>query len=340
MKTIKIGSKFLGADEPVFIIAEMAQSHEGSLEVAKQMVKVAVDAKADIIQFQILSTVDYIVPTLPAYELVSRLEMKPSEWEELFEYTRQFDILISGAAYDIPSADLIAKFGDAFKIHSADLSNPQLLKHVARTGKPMFLGVGASTLGEIETAITTIKSEGNNNIILMYGYQNFPTEMNDMNLKFIRSLSQMFQLPVGFFDHTDGGSDFSFIVPLVSIPFGVCVIEKHFTLDRSLKGIDYESALNPDDFKRFVEYTRKIEETFGSYEPHIFSEDEEKYRKLAKKSIVAGMNLKPGELITQDKLLFMRSTPGLPPTEYSKIIGRKINKYLNKYDNITWKDIY
>lgn len=340
MKTVKIGNKDIGHEKPVLIIAEMAQSHEGSLEVAKQMVKVAADAKADIVQFQILSTVDYIVPNLPAYELVSRLEMKPNEWEELFEYTRQFDILISAAAYDIPSADIIAKFGDAFKIHSADLSNPQLLKHVARTGKPIFLGVGASTLGEIETAITTIKSEGNDNIILMYGYQNFPTELNDMNLKFIRSLSKMFQIPVGFFDHTDGGSDFSFIVPLVSIPFGACVIEKHFTLDRSLKGIDHESALDPDDFKRFVEYTRKIEETFGSYEPHIFSEDEEKYRKAAKKSIVAGRNIKAGELITEDMLLFMRSIPGTPPTEYPKIVGRTAKKNLNKYDNITWNDLH
>ena len=341
MKNIKIGNKFLGAGKPVLIIAEMAQSHEGSLEVAKKMVKVAADAEADIIQFQILSRDDYIVPNHPSYELVGKLEMKPDEWAELFEYTRQFDILISAAAYDIPSADLIAKMGaDAYKIHSADLSNPQLLKHVARMGKPVFLGVGASTLGEIETAITTLKSEGNNDIILMHGYQNFPTELNEMNLRFIRSLCSMFQVPVGFFDHTAGGSDFSFIVPLVSIPFGACVIEKHFTLDRSLKGIDHESALNPDEFKKFVEYTRKIEETFGSYEPHIFTDDEEKYRKAAKKSIIAGRDIKTGELITEDMLLFMRSTPGVPPTEYPKVVGRTVKRDINKYNNITWDDLY
>lgn len=340
MREIKIGNKVIGENQPVFIIAEMACSHEGSLENAKKLVKVATEAKADAIQFQVFLAREQVVPHHESYALVSRVELSPDEWTELFDYSKQFDLLRFSAAYDKPSVNLVSKLGvDAFKIHSSDLSNLDLVRDIAWRGKPITLGTGASTLGEIEEAINVIKSEGNEDIILMHGMQNFPTNVSDANLKFLKTLKNVFQLPVGSQDHTDADSELSLIVPLLAIPLGTSVIEKHFTLDRNLKGTDHEAALNPGELKKFVEYVRVAEGSLGSFSPHPFTPAEIKYRKYAKKSIVAARDIKAGEKLTKDMFLCLISTPGLPPTEADKIVGRTAKVDIRQYENIVWKKV-
>lgn len=338
MKEIKIGGKKIGDAQPTFVIAEMACGHEGKVDLAKKLIKIAADAKADAIKCHIISPDDYIVPSHEVYELTKKIELSKKEWEKFFNYARKFGLLIIAMPNDIPSARLARKNrADGYYIHSANLSDKPLIEVIAKTGKPVFVGTGASTLEEMRNGIKIIKSQGNTNIVLMHGYQAYPTKIDDNHLRFLKFLKQTFQTHVGFCDHTDGESELCGVIPLLAIPYGVVVLEKHFTIDRKLKLIDYQSAMNPDEFKRFVKNLRLIEKAFGLYAPHKLSNAEIKYRRLAKKSIVANRDIEKGEKIIEEMIAFKRSKPGISPLEVDKVIGRTAKVNIKKNENIKWR---
>jgi N,N'-diacetyllegionaminate synthase len=337
---LSINGKMIGEGNPVFVIAEMACAHNGDLDSALRLVDVAVEARADAVQLQIFSVKDYIVPHHSSIDLIRKLEMKPQEWRRVMKRAKDAGIALFVAAYDRPSADLAVENGaDAFKIHSADLSNPYLTEYVAAKGKPITLSTGASTIEEIAEGIALIKNAGCSQIILMHGYQNYPTRIEEANLRFAGYLKDKFNLPVGYQDHTDGADPMTVILPLVAVGLGVDVLEKHFNLDRKEKGVDYQSSLNPDELKRFMEHLRDIEKAFGRREPGPFTADEEKYRKSCKKSVVASRDIAAGEEIGLAELSFMRSTPGLPPTEARKVVGKKTKRMISKYENLLLEDL-
>ena len=338
MKGIKIGGKKIGDVQPTFVIAEMACGHEGKVDLAKKLIKIAADAKADAIKFHIISPDDYIVPSHEVYELTKKIELTKKEWEKLFNYARKFGLLIIVMPNDVPSARLARKNRtDGYYIHSANLSDKPLIEEMAKTGKPVFVGTGASTLEEMRNGIKIIKSQGNTDIVLMHGYQAYPTEIEDNHLRFLKFLKQTFQTHVGVCDHTDGESELCGVIPLLAIPYGAVVLEKHFTIDRKLKLIDYQSAMNPDEFKRFVKNLRLIEKAFGSCGPHKLSKAEIKYRRLAKKSIVANRDIEKGEKIIEEMIAFKRSKPRISPSEVDKVIGRTAKVNIKKNENIKWR---
>ena len=335
MKTIRIGDKKIGNNESVFIMGEIASSHEGSLELAKKMLKAGVETGVDAIKFQIFSAEELLVPEHPKYESFKEIELKEEEWIELSEYSKNFSIMIIADVFDEWSADLADSLEvTAFKIHSTNLSNPHMLKHVAKKEKPIFLATGGSTTKEIKAAIEIVKRNGTEDIILMHGYQGFPSRLENTNLKLIQTLRNKFNLEVGIADHVAAGTDMCIIAPLLAIAFGACVIEKHFTLDRSLKGVDYHSALNPVELKDFVGKVRQAEIAIGSGISEI-SEEEEEYRKLMKKNIVARVNIIKETMIERDMLAFKRASGGLSPAETEKIIGKKTKKDIKENEIIS-----
>lgn len=337
IKDIKIGKNKIGEDQPIFVIAEMACGHEGKLILAKKLIKIAADARADAIKFHIESTDDYIVPQHEVYELSKKLEFTGREWRILFKQARKLGLIIISMPNDVPSARLAEENkSDTYYIHSANLSDRPLIEEMAKTKKPIFIGTGASTTREITNAIKIIESKGNNSIILMHGYQAYPTRIKDNHLRFLKWLKEKFKYHVGFADHTDGESKLCSMLPLLAIPYGAMVLEKHFTIDRKLKLIDYQSAMNPDEFKKFIKNLRLIEKAFGSYEPHKLSKDELRYRKLVKKSVVAKRDIKKGEKITEEMIVFKRAKPGISPLEADKIIGRKAKRNIMGNENIRW----
>jgi len=164
-----------------------------------------------------------------------------------------------------------------------------------------------------------------NNIILMHGYQAFPTTLEGLNFNFVKTLHAAYGFPVGILDHTEGETFFSKVVPLLTPFVGAQVIEKHFVLDRSLKGIDYESSVNPDTLREIVENLRKVETTFGSGFPVVnFNNEEQKYRDLMKKAIVVVRDIKEGEVLTREMVAFKRAGPGLRPMDIQKVLGKKV----------------
>jgi N,N'-diacetyllegionaminate synthase len=326
-----------------YIIAEMACSHEGDPEFARRIIDGAGQAGADAIQFQVWVLKDMMVPYHPDFERVSKIELSQEQWEGLVDYTRQKypGMQIIACVYERKSVDFCARMGvDAFKLHTADLSNPFLVKHVAQTGKRIDLSVGASTIDEIQTAVEWIRNTSESEIWMMYGYQNFPTPTNAIHLNYMMKLKELFGLRTGYQDHSDGNSESAFWLPAAALGMGIDILEKHITHDRSYKGIDHEAALNPDEFLRFVQMVRVIEEAKGLSIPHSFTPDELKYRKYSKKSLVSLHELAAGTQVTEADLTFMRAdTLGLPPDQASRLVGRTVKQNIPAFRLVREEDV-
>ena len=327
----------------IHIIAEMACSHEGNPKLARTIIEAAGVAQADAIQFQMWNLGRMVVPHHPDYPMLQQIELSPATWKELADFTRDRfpQMQIIACVYETSSVDLGESIGvDAYKIHSADLSNPFLIEYVAKTGKRIDLSVGASTIVEIQTAVDWIRNAGNDLLWLMYGYQGFPTPTNAIHLDYMKKLKELFELPVGYQDHSDGESDAAFWLPAAAVGMGIDIIEKHITHDRSFKGIDHEAALNPDQFTRFVAMVRELEIARGSSLPRPFSPHEEKYRRYSKKSLVAARDLPPNHTLTLDDLSYMRADKlGLPPDQASSLVGRATRRAIAAYDLISGDDL-
>ena len=327
----------------IYIIAEMACSHEGDPALARKIIDGAGQAGADAVQFQVWKLREMMVPHHPDFDRVSKIELSEEQWSDLATYVRHRypDMHIAACVYERASVGFCEEIGiDAYKLHAADLSNPFLVKYVAATGKRIDLSVGASTLGEIATAVEWIRSTSDSQIWLMYGYQNFPTPTDAIHLRYMMKLRNLFELPVGYQDHSDADTEAAFWLPAAALGMGVDILEKHVTHDRAFKGIDHEAALNPDEFARFVQMVRIIERAMGVSIPKPFSEEERKYRKYSKKSLVASRDLPAGSKVTEEDLLFMRAEDlGLPPDQAHRLVGRVTKRDISAYHLVLETDV-
>jgi len=346
---ILIRNKKIGNGEPSYIIAEMAWSHDGELQKAKNIVKGAIDAKADAICFHLTSVEDYMVPDYqvlesgasaavgkkPLYEFLKEKNLNPNEWKILFEQAKAEDLHILVMPNDEPSFDLAQKLdADGYVIAPAVMAEAEFLKKIAKSKKPLFLRIGGATLQEIEKIINLAKKTGNTNISIIHGFQSFPTPLEEMNISLLDYLKKRLEVPVGFTDHTNGESEIALMIPMVAIGAGADLIEKHITHDRSLKGIDFESALDPENFSKMVENIRNAEKALGSPQWRDLSKKEMKYREVARKHLVANRDMKKEERISREDIAFKRANGGLYSEQIDSIIGRKIKKDLVKNDEI------
>jgi N,N'-diacetyllegionaminate synthase len=327
----------------IFVIAEMACSHEGDAMLARKIIDGAAAAEADAVQLQVWSLVHMMAPQRKEFELLKRIEIPRDEWAELVQYTRAKypKMQVYVCVYEHSSIDFIESLGvDGYKLNSSDLSNPRVLEKVAATGKPINLSIGASTLGEIQAAVERIQTGSASKITLMYGHQSFPTRPENVNLSYMTKLRELFELPMGYQDHCDAETEAGFWLPAASVGMGIDVLEKHITHDRSYRGIDHESALNPDEFVRFVEMVRILDRAKGCATPRPFSEDEKKYREFQKKSIVAARDLSAGKVLTHDDLTFMRAERlGFAPDKLETIIGKVVMREITAFQPLSEGDV-
>ena len=229
--------------------------------------------------------------------------------------------------------DLLVKLDVPFlKIASMDINNIPFLKYAAKTMKPLVISTGMSTLSEIETAVNTVKAEGNNNIVLLHCISIYPPKDKDIHLRNITMLQQASDLPIGFSDHSFGAS-----IPLASVALGACIIEKHFTLDKDLPGWDHEISANPVEMKTICEDSKKIAAALGNVFRTVSDEEEQKKSKF-RRSIVSSKKLKKGDIITETDLAYKRPGTGIPPNEYRYLIGRKLNTDLDEDSLFTWNN--
>ena len=328
---------------PTYIIADMACSHEGQPSLAQKIIDGAGRAGADAIQFQIWILKKLMVPQHSEFKRVSRLELPQAQWASLISYTREKHphMEIIACVYENESVDFCEKEGvDAYKIHTSDLSNPDLIKYVAQTGKRIDLSVGGSTIDEIKTAVEWIRSSTDSKMWLMYGFQNFPSPTDQVHLRYMLKLKELFELPMGYQDHSDADTQAGFWLCASAIGMGIDILENHITHDRSFGGVDHEAAFNPDEFARFITMVRTIEGALGTSIPKPFSAEELKYRKYAKKSLVASRDLPAGTRLTSQDLVAMRSDElGLPPDKADRFIGRASVRNIQAYQLLKESDV-
>jgi sialic acid synthase SpsE len=214
------------------------------------------------------------------------------------------------------------------------MENPEFIRVVAATGKPLLLSTGGCDLKDVGHAIEKAQAEGNEQIMLLHGVQNFPTRIEDSHLRYIGTLKKTFGLPVGFLDHVDGGSPMALVLPALALAFGADLIEKHMTLDRMAKGFDYESALEPETFRAMVEQLRETEKAFGSGEEPR-EESAERYHQLMRRAVVSREALRKGEPLRGEQLIFLRNEKGLAPKNVALISGRKPKRDIEAWEPLT-----
>jgi len=347
-RKIKIGDKCIGENESVFVIAEAGVNHNGDIELAKNLVDIAVEAGADAVKFQTFKAENVVTKNAPKagyqvkntksnksqYDMIKKLELSENEFRELYRYAKNKGIIFLSTPFDFESADFLEELViPAFKVSSTDLTNLPFLEYIAEKGKAIILSTGMGTLGEIEEAINTIKNAGNEDIILLHCITSYPAKFESLNLRAIQNLKEAFKLPVGFSDHSLG-----IYAPIAAVTLGAVVIEKHFTLDKNLPGPDHKASLNPEELKEMIKGISLIEKALGDGIKRLTPEERE-IKKVARRSIVAKVDIQKGVIITKEMITFKRPGIGLPPRYYNEIIGKRARRDIRADELIYWWEV-
>ena len=325
-----------------FIIAEAGVNHNGSLELAKKMIDAAVEAGADAVKFQTFKAekvvsryapkAEYQKKTTTAdesqLEMVKKLELDAAAHQTLIDYCKKKNIRFLSTPFDLDSIDLLNELGlDIFKIPSGEITNLPYLRKIGALKKEIILSTGMADLGEIEEALDVLTGARTKlkDITVLHCNTEYPTPMQDVNLKAMQTIKTAFPgIHVGYSDHTEGIE-----VPIAAVAMGATIIEKHFTLDKSLPGSDYKASLEPDELTAMVKAIRNIETALGNgiKKP---SPSELKNKPIARKSIVASQAIAAGEKLTNDNLTAKRPGTGVSPMLWDKVIGQVAQKDYEK----------
>jgi len=336
MKAIVIGKKEISSRKPTYVIAEAGINHNGRFDIAEKLVKAASETGADAVKFQMFHAEKLVSKkTLPdAYDAFRRVELTSKQFESLAKLAEKQGLDFLSSAFDFESVDLLQEMGvPAFKIASGEISNYQLLQHMAKKGKPIIMSTGMSTVGEIEEAIDTIYSVGNKKLILLHCVSVYPPKTENLNLRSIPFLRKTFRTIVGFSDHSS-----SIVLPSVAVALGARVIEKHFTIDKGLHGPDQSFSLEPHEFKAMIMNVRETERALGFYGRKL-SENEKEVREIARRSIVATTDIPAGTKITRNMIALKRPAKGISPKFVDVVEGMIATKHIEENEVITWKKL-
>ena len=311
------------------IIAEAGVNHNGSLDIAKQLVRTAKECGADIVKFQ-TARLDSLVSKFAEMadyqkantgkvesqkEMLSRLLLSFDEFTELAAYCKEVGIMFLSTPFDIESIRFLNDMQDIWKVPSGEITNYPYLVEIAKTGKRVILSTGMSDMDEIRAALDLLKKNGSGEITVLHCTTEYPAPLNEVNLNVMTTLRNEFGCKVGYSDHTKGIE-----VSLAAVAMGAEVIEKHFTLDRNMEGPDHKASLEPAELKALVDGIRIIELAKGSFEKAP-TESELKNRAVARKSIVAARDIKRGEVLTEENLTTKRPGSGISPMSWKEVVG-------------------
>jgi N,N'-diacetyllegionaminate synthase len=316
------------------IIAEAGVNHNGRMELARKLVDVAANAGADYVKFQtfkaekiasrLATKAEYQKKTTGQNEnqlaMLKKLELSTADHEALIDYCNKKNINFLSTAFDTDSIDLLKQLGiELGKIPSGEITNLPYLRKMAKSFPQLILSTGMATMKEIEDALNVLLASGasRKNITILHCNTEYPTPFEDVNLLAMHSIGNKFDLAFGYSDHTSGIE-----VPIAAVALGATVIEKHFTLDRNMEGPDHKASLEPGELEEMVSSIRNIERAIGSgvKEP---SPSEKKNIAIARKSIVAAINITKGEIFTENNLTVKRPGSGISPMQWDEVIGKK-----------------
>ena len=342
---VKIANKSIGDDEPIFIIAEAGINHNGSLETAKKLIDIAAEAGADCVKFQKRNikaiyqkellddptkgeqSFQYALPILKNVELTEK------DYREILGYCKEKNIIFGCSPWDNDSVDFLEKLGILFyKIASPDLTNMGLLEYVASKNKPIILSTGMSKMDEIKTSVNFLKRL-NAELVLLHCNSTYPAPPTEVNLRFMETLRREFDVPVGYSGHERG-----IIISIAAAAMGAHVIERHLTLDRSMKGPDHKASLEPAEFKQMVDNIRLVEDAKGSYKKRS-TRGEIINRDLLGKSLLAARHIKKGDVLNNADIIIKGPGKGISPQRISELIGKTAKRDIKQEDFFIESDI-
>lgn len=317
----------------VLVIAEAGVNHNGDINLAKRLIDAAVDAGADAVKFQTF-VADKVVTTTAAkadyqvlstgsddsqFDMLKKLELSPTMHEELVKHCEKREIKFLSTAFDQKSLDYLDSLGlTLFKVPSGEITNLPFLRHVGSLGKPVVLSSGMASLKEVGDAVAVLERAGTvrKKITVMHCNTEYPTPMQDVNLRAMATIRDAFGVEVGYSDHTRGIE-----VPIAAVATGASVIEKHITLDRSLPGPDQAMSTEPQEFKKMIQAIRNIEQALGSGIKQA-SPSEAKNILIVRRSLVATKRIQAGESFTSENISAKRPGTGISPMRWDDVIGR------------------
>lgn len=321
----------------VFIIAEAGVNHNGSVELAKKMIDVAVDAGVDAVKFQTFKAENLVSKNAQKaayqkettdtqesqFDMIKKLELDIHTHKDLMTYCKEKKIMFLSTPFDHGSIDMLDELGlKIFKIPSGEITNLPYLRHIGSLKKEVILSTGMANLGEIEDAldVLTLAGTNRNSITVLHANTMYPTPMEDVNLRAMQTIGSAFDIAYGYSDHTLGIE-----VDIAAVAMGANCIEKHFTLDRMMEGPDHKASLEPHELKEMVKSIRNIEIALGSCVKNP-SASETPNITVARKSIVASKPIKKGELLSEDNLAIKRPANGISPMRWDEVLGTQATK--------------
>jgi N-acetylneuraminate synthase/N,N'-diacetyllegionaminate synthase len=333
----------------VIIIAEAGVNHNGSMKNALKLIDIAKNAGANYIKFQTFLTDLNVSKNSPLadyqknhtaknqYDLVKKLELSFEDFTDIQNYCKQKEIGFLSTGFDAPSINYLDSLEvDFFKIPSGEITNKPYLEMIALKKRPIILSTGMANIQEVNVALSILLSSGltKNDITVLHCNTEYPTPMEDVNLKAMLHIQREFGVKVGYSDHTLGIE-----VPIAAVALGAEVIEKHFTLDRTLPGPDHNASLEPDELKQMIKSIRNIEKAIsgnGLKEP---SKSEQKNIVIARKSIHLKNDLNKDHVLGIEDIIMRRPGNGISPMDIDKVIGKKTNTNLLKDTMLNWKNL-
>ncbi|GAB7081856.1 N-acetylneuraminate synthase [Megalodesulfovibrio paquesii] len=330
IKPIRIGQRLTGPDEPVCIIAEAGVNHNGSLELAKRLVAEARRQGADCVKFQTFKAERVVTraaakaayqqrltdPAESQLAMLKQLELGDSDFAALAQCCRDEGILFLSTPYSFEDADLLDELGaPAFKIASGQAVELPFLAHVATKGKPMLLSTGMCTLAEVASAVEAIRRAGNEQIILLQCTTNYPSALEDANVRAMVAMGEAFDCLAGYSDHAEG-----LAASLAAVALGACVLERHFTLDRTLPGPDHTSSMEPAELGELVRLARQTQLSLGSSHKAPCAQEQANLPAM-RRSLVAARDIAAGEVLDWSNLCFKRPAGGLSGETALRVAG-------------------
>ena len=349
-KTIKIGDKKIGYGQSVFIIAEAGVNHNQRLDLALRLVDIAAESGADAVKFQTFRAEDVVTEKgeIASYqkanlgrkmsqrEMLRRVELPEDFYQPIIKRCGQRNIIFMSTPHGgKKSVEFLESLKvKAYKIGSGDLTNYILLDKVAKLGQPMILSSGMATMSEVKDAIRFVKSRGNDQIAVLHCTTNYPCPPEEVNLLAMKTMMEQLDVPVGYSDHTQGSQ-----VAIMAANLGMAVYECHFTLDKTLPGPDHVASCEPDELKERIAAIRKVSVILGKSTKAPNKSEINSMLGLVRRSIVAARDLKAGHVLTDDDMEAKRPGDGVSPTEYGKLLGKRLIKNVKADQQITFKEL-
>ena len=347
MSASAIGARRVGSGEPVYVIAEAGVNHNGKLDLAYELIDVAAAAGADAVKFQTFRAEALASGSArkAAYqqtrssgtsqlEMLRPLELSPAAHRKLQVRCEQAGIEFMSSPFDRESVDLLDELGvAAFKLGSGEVTNWPLLRYVAAKGRPVLLSTGMSDLAEVLEAVGVLQDAGAADVALFHCVSQYPAPPEDANLSVIPLLAAATGLPIGWSDHTTGTD-----IALAAVALGSRMIEKHFTLDRTLEGPDHEASLEPAELAAMIAGIRRIEAAIGQPVKRP-APSELDNRLLVRRSLAAAVAVEAGGVLTEEVLTELRPADGIPCRFRDVVIGRRVRRTISASETIKWDDL-